>query len=317
MSLSVPAREGPDRKASDLLQATVGSALSFSACQVVPSLVLVAIVSPLPLILQRLRAGLGSALFAALTASALIAAVFSPGPALLYFFFLAAPGLLIGEAMARGRGLRRGCAWAFALIGLEIGLALLLQAPDMASAVSAAIEPYRSPQFLAEMRESLPPEQVDAWLERWTRLQSALAVVYPAAYVILGGLIVLANGTLLGVYLARRDPGWLEGGEFEGIRWPLALTGLFVLGGAMVVFEELRAAGYNVLLVVAFFYVLQGLAVVVYFANRLAGPRLLRIALVLLVVMNPWREYVLGLLGLFDTWGDFRRFADPPEAEDD
>jgi len=45
----------------------------------------------------------------------------------------------------------------------------------------------------------------------------------------------------------------------------------------------------------------------------LAGPPLLRVAVVMLVLANPWAPWILSLLGLFDTWFDFRKWADPPQ----
>jgi hypothetical protein len=33
-----------------------------------------------------------------------------------------------------------------------------------------------------------------------------------------------------------------------------------------------------------------------------------------LVLINPWAPQILGLLGLFDMWFDFRKWAEPPPA---
>ena len=83
--------------------------------------------------------------------------------------------------------------------------------------------------------------------------------------------------------------------------------------GLAVLAPPLRSAGYNVLLVLAFFFVLQGLAVVAYYANRLAGPPVLRAAVLVLVLVNPWAPQILALLGMFDMWFDFRKWAEPPQ----
>ena len=69
------------------------------------------------------------------------------------------------------------------------------------------------------------------------------------------------------------------------------------------------------LLVLGFFYALQGFAVVAYYARRLAAPPVLRIAVMVLVLVNPWAPQILGLIGLFDTWFDFRKWAQPPEPK--
>ena len=62
------------------------------------------------------------------------------------------------------------------------------------------------------------------------------------------------------------------------IFWPLGLAVAFVISGLSVTAPSLRPAAYNVLLVLAFFFVLQGMAVVAFYANRLAGPPFLRAA---------------------------------------
>jgi uncharacterized protein YybS (DUF2232 family) len=312
-----PPRAGAssEPRLGSILGAGLGSALLFSASLLAPLLFLLAIVSPFPLVLQRLRGGLSGALLSGALAAALLAAVFTPGQGLAFVLVLALPGLLIGEAMARGRGLLRGCAWAFLALSAEISLALLLAAGPMSENSLQPVEQYRSPQFLEELKASgWPPEQVTDWTDKMTTLRDALAIVFPAAYIIAGALVVLVNGALLRLYLVRRDPGWLEDGEFERVRFPLVLAGSFVLSGAAVLVEPLRPAAYNALLVQAFFFGLQGLAVVAFYARRLAGPPFLRAVVVVLVLVNPWAAQILALLGLFDSWIDFRKWAEPPET---
>jgi hypothetical protein len=271
------------------------------------------LVSPLPLVLQRLRGGSGGALLSAALAAALVGAVVETGPAAWFLLVLAAPGLLVGESLARGRGLLRGCAWAFALVAAEIAAGLVFASGRMADRFLAPFDHLRSQPFLDELRAGgLPPDRVAAWSEQMTELRGVLAVVFPAAYVIGGAVMVLVNAALLRLYLLRRDPGWLEDGEFERVRWPLGLVVAFVLSGAAVALPPARPAAYNVLLVVAFFFALQGLAVVGFYGRRLAGPPLLRVAVMVLVLANPWAPQILALLGLFDNWFDFRRWAEPP-----
>jgi uncharacterized protein YybS (DUF2232 family) len=315
MPASASAHERREPGADSVLGAALGSAALFATRLLLPLLFPLAIVSPFPLLVLRLRGGLGTALAAGAASAALLAAAFSPGTGLVYLLFLAVPAVIMVDTMARGRGLLRGCAWAFALVALELAAALLFANERMSAVMLDPFEYYRSPQFMDEVRGAgVPAEQVEAWSEQFAVLSRVMSVVYPAAYLIMGALTVLANATLLRLYLARRDPAWLEGNEFERVRWPFALAVAFVLAGAAILAPMLRTAAYNVLLLLAFFFALQGLAVVAFYTRRLAAPPALRWAVMILVLINPWAPQILALLGLFDLWFDFRKWAEPPPA---
>jgi Predicted membrane protein (DUF2232) len=313
--VSTPAPSGAksDPRLGGVFAAGLASAGLFSVSLVVPVLP-AAVVAPFPLLLQRLRGG-GNGPLASLLALALVAVVFSPGHAAV-FALLVAPVLAIGEAMVRGRGLVRGCAWAFLLFAAEIALALAVIGPQMSSFLVEPFAQLRTEPVLSQLRARLPPEQVASWAEQATTWQAALGVVFPAAYLVSAGLVVLANGALLRFYLAKRDPGWLEGGEFERLRFPIVTALAFIGAGASVAVEALRPVAYNALVLLAFFFALQGLAVVVFYAHRLAAPPLLRMGVVVLVLVNAWSTEILALLGLFDLFIDFRKWAEPPDARE-
>ncbi len=307
---------GAEPRLGGLLGAGTLSAVLFGAGGVLPALAPLSLVSPLPLAVQRLKGGSSGAWLSAALAGALVAAASVPSAAGFFLLVLALPGLLLGEALARGRGLLRGCAWAFATLVTEIASGLVLAPEAMARHFLAPIDNLRSEAFLAELRTGgLAPERVSEFAEQVGALRDALAVVFPGAWVIGAAVLVAANAALLRLYLLRRDPGWLEDGEFERVRWPLGLVVVFVLSGAAVALPLARPVAYNLLLVTAFFFALQGLAVVAFYARRLAGPPLLRAAVVVLVLANPWAPQILALLGLFDNWFDFRRWAEPPPGE--
>jgi len=93
----------PEPRLGGLLGAGFLSALLFGASGFVPALAPLSLLSPLPLAVQRLQGGALSAWLAAALASAVIAAVSVPSAALAFLLVLALPGLLLAEALARGR----------------------------------------------------------------------------------------------------------------------------------------------------------------------------------------------------------------------
>lgn len=307
-------RERPEPRTGGVLGAALCSAFLYGVALRLPLLVFFGLLAPFPLLVARLRSGLTGGILGVVTAAAVLGAIWSPGPAVGYLL-LVLPLFLVTGSMVRGRGMIRGCAWAFAVMTLELGLALVFANAKMETAALSVFDRLRSAQFVDDMRKSgIAAEQIDAWVAQATASYSIMQVVYPAAYIIGAALILLANAGLLRLYLLRRDPGWLESGEFEEVRWPFALTVAFVAAGAAVLSPPLRNGAYNVLLVLAFFFGLQGLAVVGYYTQRLAAPPLLRAAVLVLVLVNPWAPQILALVGLFDIWFDFRKFALPPEA---
>jgi hypothetical protein len=311
------AEAGPavTRKGS-VLPAALASALAFGLPLLLPPLAFLAAAAGLPLAASRVRSGRGLALLATGLAALLVALAVSPGAALAFVVLLAVPALLLAESAALGHGLLRGCGVAFLWLALPVAGAILADGPALAQRMLEPVKLYSSPDFLEAMRRSgVPAERVEELAEQFGALAGALAVVYPAVLLIAAGLLVLANAAALRFYLARRAPEAAGPPEFETLRWPLGLSVGFVGAGLLVLLEPARSLAYNGLLLLAFCYALQGLAVVAYYARRLAGPPLLRGALVLLVLVNPWAPQLLALMGLFDTWLELRRYADPPKEE--
>jgi uncharacterized protein YybS (DUF2232 family) len=306
---------GSEPRLFGLVGMGVLSALLFGAAGFVPALAPLSLVSPLPLAIQRLHGGIVSAALAVVLASALLAAAGPPVAAGTFLLALALPGLLLAESLARGRGLLRGCVWAFVALAAVVAAGLVTAPSAMAERVLEPIERLRSEPVLSELgRGGMPAERLAEFKDQVGQVRDAFAVVYPALWVIAAAVLVALNAALLRLYLLRRDPGWLEDGEFERVRFPLPLVMVFVASGAAVALPLARPAAYNVLLVVAFFFALQGLAVVGFYARRLAAPPLLRALALVLVLVNPWAPQILALVGLFDNWFDFRRFAEPPPA---
>ncbi len=314
-SSTVPLLESRLRGTTAILAALLAAA-AFAAPRLVPFAAPLALVAGAPIAIERIRMGAPSAALAAALAASLVAAVVGPPQAFVFLLFQAAPGFLIGEAVARERGLRRGCGWAFGLLFAEIVCLLVALGPAVPASVAEVFAQAATPEALSALRESgMSAESIETWTEQWKAAAKVATVIYPGAAVVFACLVVLAQAAVVRFFVARHQPSLLEGDSFESLRLPPGIVVLFLLAGPAVFFEPLRPFAYNALLVLGFFFALQGFAIALYFVRRMAGPPLLRALLLLLVLIPAWSPYLLALTGFFDTWFDLRRFAEPrPEA---
>jgi uncharacterized protein YybS (DUF2232 family) len=288
----------------------------FLAARAVPELGLLALVSALPIGMARLRAGRVSSLAGCLLAVVSIGALEGWVAALAFLAVMAAPVLILAEALAEGRGAPQAMLRGFAWTGSIAALALAQPQTNWSELATEPLRHYQSPAFLDDVRgRGVPEEQVEALSAQFATMERALRVIYPAAFLIMAGLAVVFSAVLLRGQLARYRPE-AAGPGFEDLRLPLGVAVAFVLSGAALVSPPLRPIAYNLLAIVAFLFGLQGLAVVVYYVSRFRGPRLLRVAVVVLFLMIPVGIHVVPLLGLFDTWFDFRRWAPRPGGAD-
>jgi hypothetical protein len=317
MSMSNHARAGIERRSIGVLGTALAAAMFFSAGLAAYSwgmtlLIIVAAAAPFPFVILRIQANGTHVLLAAILAVTIVATLFSATSALAFVSLAAIPGFLLGESLARGRSLLRGSVWASGAMALQIGVVLLVGGSHVSTRMHDLIKVLRSPEILEQARSSgLSGERLDAVREQIGQLADAFALFYPGLLIILGVMLVLANTALVRVYLARRDPSWLSIGEFERLRWPLGLTVVFVAAVSCLAISAARILGANLLLILAFLFALQGLAITAFYVRRLASLWL-RLALILLVVASPWSVPLLALLGLFDNWLDVRRWAEVP-----
>ncbi|MCU0242531.1 MAG: YybS family protein [Vicinamibacteria bacterium] len=275
---------------------------------------LLAVVAPFPLMVLRLRASFGGTAISALLAVALAAALFSPGWGAILAVFFIVPGLAMVESLVRGHGLLRGCLLAFSTLAVTTGALLLTAGSTWRAELLRALGAFSAPAFIEQLKTSgWTPEKIEAWIQNVRLAERLTADLYPAMTILMCAMVVIMNATLFRRYLLRRDPASQTHGALEEIRWPLGMAVVFVATVAAVFFAPLRTAAYNVLLLLGFAFLLQGVAVASFFARRLMLAPILRLmSLAVLIIFLP---QVLALLGLFDIWADFRRWAGTSQGE--
>jgi uncharacterized protein YybS (DUF2232 family) len=81
------------------------------------------------------------------------------------------------------------------------------------------------------------------------------------------------------------------------------------VGAAFVPSEALRSLAVNLVIVLSTIYSFQGFAITVFFMNKWNVPILFRSFLYVMLVFQQVGSIILLLLGIFDTWVDFRKLT--------
>ena len=94
----------------------------------------------------------------------------------------------------------------------------------------------------------------------------------------------------------------------EFLVWGVILCGVAVFLPQTVV----RWVGVNGLLIFATIYCFQGIAIAAFYFDKKKLPKLLRVVLYGMILLQPLVFIVVILLGFFDMWIDFRRITRAP-----
>jgi len=166
----------------------------------------------------------------------------------------------------------------------------------------------------AEPVQGVEGEQLAGLAETLPRL---IRAIFPALLVINQLFTNVLNYVLARYYCARgRPPVWLDGEALTCWRASEYVVWVFLAGGAALLlpFASLSTIGLNVFLLTLAVYLLQGVAIVVFWGRRVPFPPGTRWLLVLMafIVTGPLGVVLCIAAGLFDLWVDFRRLRRHP-----
>ena len=278
------------------------------------------LLAPLPLAFFTWRMGRAAGIAMFLLSFGLLAAAFRIGgfaESLPFFLVLGSAGLLIPEVLRRRLGIEM-------TVGLSVAVFLALIAGVLAGysqvlerSVPEIVRGYvgDSIRYSIALYEEigLPQEQIDQLRE------SAPEV---AAWIVHHGLALLVTGVTFFIWLnvlglrllcRGRDPAFPDFGDLACWKMPDGVVWFVIAAGVAMILpdETVQIAGLNVLIVVLFLYLLQGLAIVQFFFRQKNIPRYLRAMFYALIILYQYLLVFVSAIGLFDIWVDFRKMNRP------
>lgn len=167
-----------------------------------------------------------------------------------------------------------------------------------------------------EQNRDVSHDQFEAFSQALLQL---VYTIFPAFLVMNHLLTNVMNYTLARFYCSRRRPPvYLDPPDLACWRPSDHLVWVFLASGAALLLPiaPIRAVGLNVFVVTLTVYLLQGIAIAVFWGRRTpfsSGMRLL-LALIFFLLIGPLAIMLCIAMGLFDLWIDFRHLRRQPQA---
>ncbi|MBN2460991.1 MAG: DUF2232 domain-containing protein [Candidatus Cloacimonetes bacterium] len=106
------------------------------------------------------------------------------------------------------------------------------------------------------------------------------------------------------IYSRKKMPGW----QHRLIRLPQGLIYILILTLIMLLIAPARTLAVNVMLVIFPLLLIQGIAILDFFWGKyFTKSRFLLYLLIVAIIFNHYLIILIGLMGLFDIWFNFRK----------
>ncbi|MBW2632067.1 MAG: YybS family protein [Deltaproteobacteria bacterium] len=233
----------------------------------------------------------------------------------IYLFFLGSIGLVLSEVLRRNWSIEKTVAYSVSIL-LILSFVILLylslisgKAPwgiigtHMSAIVQENIDLYS--------RTGVSTQYIELMKENSDRITSVLTGLLPSL-ILVGAAFFIWLNILGGKWLFRKRGMWYP--DFGDLSlwktldktvWFVVIAGVFIL----IPSEGFRILGLNIVIVLLFIYMLQGLAIISFFFKRKNVPVVFRAFGYFLIFAQQFLIFIVAGLGLIDTWTDFRKLG--------
>lgn len=278
--------------------------------------VILSLFTPLPQMFCHLRLGRWAGLTIA-TVLFILAGLSGISAGLGYMVQFGIPGVLLAESIRRNFSIGKSFLIVVTVVGATSFLLLnylaMQEGKTVRETISSNVVQIIDESVKVNRRAGMPGEQIEE-LQKLTPFIAEIASRIFPALIIAGTLITLwLNVMVLNRLLIRLGASPPFGdlslwAAPEHLVWGIITGGISVVSGI----EILKIAGLNILIVFFVIYFFQGMAVVSYYFKRKGVPDGIKAIAYFLIII--YLHVLAFLVGLFDTWFDFRKLSRPKEA---
>jgi len=275
-----------------------------------------AVLVPVPVLYYYSRLGRGPgflafALSLAVTLAVLKGLGFQTG--LVYFSLLGLLGIVLSEVLRKNCSIERTviyCGGILLALGLAVLVYLSLTSGIMPwSVIITHISVVVQENIDMYSRAGVSPQHIELIRENADQITRILVGLFPSIALV-GTIFLVWVNILEGKWLFKKKGMWYPSfGDLSRWKtldktvWLVVVAGICI----MVPLETLRILGLNILIVLLFIYMLQGLAIMSFFFQTKSVPVYLRAFGYFLVFAQQFLLLIVAGVGLVDTWVDFRK----------
>ncbi|MBW2599142.1 MAG: DUF2232 domain-containing protein [Deltaproteobacteria bacterium] len=230
-----------------------------------------------------------------------------------YLFLLGSLGLVLSEMLRINWSIEKTVVYSVGIL-LILSLIILLclslisgKAPwgiigaHMSAIVQENIDLYS--------RTGISTQYVELMKENSDQITRVLTGLLPSL-ILVGAAFFIWLNILGGKWLFRKRGMWYpDFGDLslwkalDKMVWLVVVAGVFIL----IPSEGFRILGLNMMIILLFIYMLQGLAIISFFFKRKNVPVVFRAFGYFLIFAQQFLIFIVAGLGLIDTWADFRK----------
>lgn len=232
-----------------------------------------------------------------------------------YLFLLGSLGPVLSEVLRRNWSIEKTVIYSAGIL-LALSLAILLYISLISGKAPWGIIGAHMSAIVLEnidlySRTGVPTQYIELMKGNSDQITRILTGLLPS-FILVGAAFFIWLNLLGGKWLFRKRGMWYpEFGDlslwktFDKTVWLVVIAGVFIL----IPSQGFRILGLNIMIVLLFIYMLQGLAIVSFFFKRKNVPVILRAFGYFLIFAQQFLIFIVAGLGLIDTWTDFRKLG--------
>ncbi len=292
------------------------SIVLFSAAIFLPPLgILFSIFCPVPIILAYLYRGQKTGLISSIVVAIILFFFINAQISLIFFVEYGLIAVIMAESIRRNYSIDKIVLYSvgasFLLGGALIYFFLRAKDINLSSFMAEQIKQSMATSMDAYRQMGISNSEIDNIKLYSEKLASAFVSSIPAWMIVSSSIGVLLNYVLVRMVWNKYIG---NGCYFESIsleKWSANeyLIWLFIFSGVMLLMPAkiLNTIGLNFLIVSLMIYFYQGIAAVIFYMRKKTFPLFLKVIIYGLIIIQPLLLLFVILIGVFDTWADFRK----------